>query len=430
MSDVSVRDLLARPNPLTRAVAAILIEHAEEDDCVDYKQTLNLDSEKEWLELVKDISAFANTFGGYLVFGVDDASRQVVGVTHQVAVALKDADQIQQKINRHLEPPVLNLRSKAFRFDDKRVVVLCVAQSRGRTHVVSKDGHFAYPSGDKRQVLSKGTLYVRRVAGNHLADSRDLDDLLERRIDQFRDALLDKVAQVVQAPVESQVFVLAQDDVHAQRFIIENSPDAIPVKGLSFTVSPDGPEQEVAAWSAMCPDRPDSPPPPATLWEWYSVRSGLNLSENHRLAVFRFSLWSDAPAFYWIRGVNREAILESLLLVARYPRDPMAASAAVRVSKFLGQGAHTRVLAALGKYAARLNDESRLFFVPQMDNVLSGLFRRDKDGDLNRALLKLNAIADEAASKHAAPGVQMRWEACELDQFLYAQMDRYKQPSV
>ena len=50
------------------------------------------------------------------------------------------------------------------------------------------------------------------VAGsNHLGDSRDLDSIVDRRIDQFRDALIDKVARVVKAPTESEVFILTQD---------------------------------------------------------------------------------------------------------------------------------------------------------------------------------------------------------------------------
>ena len=63
----SVHEHLTSKDPLTRETAVFLAEYAEEDDRVDYKETFNPASEKDWLEITKDISAFANTFGGYLV---------------------------------------------------------------------------------------------------------------------------------------------------------------------------------------------------------------------------------------------------------------------------------------------------------------------------------------------------------------------------
>ena len=60
-------DYINSGNPLTRDTALFLVAYAEEDNRVDYKQTVDLDSEKQWLELTKDISALANTRGGYLV---------------------------------------------------------------------------------------------------------------------------------------------------------------------------------------------------------------------------------------------------------------------------------------------------------------------------------------------------------------------------
>jgi hypothetical protein len=421
-----IRDLLARPNPLTRNVALKLIGYAEEDDCVDFKQTLDVNEEREWLEFTKDVAAFANTHGGYLVLGVEDSSKDVVGLAAEIAQFVKDANRVQQKVNRHLEPPVAGMRSQEFRVQGKRVIVVHVPRSHGRTHVMSKDGEFKYPSGDKRRVFSKGTVYVRRSAGNHLMDSRDLDDLVERRIEQFRDALFDKVSRVVASPVDSQVFVLSQDADDAQRFIIEDSPDAIPVKGMSFTVSPEGPEQEIAAWAAMCPGGPTSPPPATVLWGWYNNRESVHLSEAHRLAVFKFSLWASVPALYWVQGVKRDLVLESLTLAARNPGNPEAASAMLVVAKLLGRGAHSRVIGIFGKYASRLSHEDIVFSVPAVNRALGDTLRRERKSDAAKALARLNAIAADAAAVGKEPGIQARWEAQELDRFLYAEVNRYR----
>lgn len=94
----SPRDYLSREDPLTRETAVFLAEYAEEDDRVDYKQTIVLTSEKNVLETTKDISAFANTYGGYLVYGINDREKEIVGLSRSVADAIKDVNNLQQKI--------------------------------------------------------------------------------------------------------------------------------------------------------------------------------------------------------------------------------------------------------------------------------------------------------------------------------------------
>ena len=302
----SVQDHLLQEDPLTRETAVFLVEYAEEDDRLDYKETMDTTSEKHWLELTKDVSAFANTHGGYLLFGVDDGEKKVVGLSMKVAQTIKDVNDLHQKLNRHLDPNIIGLRAKEFKIDGLSIVVLYIPQSVGVTHMISKDGIFNHPSGKTKTLLQKGTFYVRRSAGNHLGDSRDLCDLIERRIDQFRDALLNKVAKVVQSPASSDVFILSKDpgDKEAKRFIIEDSPESIPIKGMSFTVAPEGVEEEIAAWSVLSRGSSESLPSPVVLWRWYADRSEIKVSENHRLAIFQFSLWSEVPPFYWIQGIK------------------------------------------------------------------------------------------------------------------------------
>lgn len=247
----SLKEFIQSKDPLTKDIVEALIAYKEEDDLLDFKQTIDLSSEKEWLGLTKDISAFANTFGGYLVFGVENGDNNIIGLNREVVNILKDASNIQDKINRHLDPPISSLRSKEFIIDSEIIVAVYTPQSKGLTHIISKLGKFKHTRGDEKTVLQQGTFYVRRSAGNHLGDSRDLDGVIARRIDQFRESLIEKVARVVNSPASSDVFILTKDpnDKAGERFIIEDSPESIPVKGMSFTVPPDGPEEEISAWS-------------------------------------------------------------------------------------------------------------------------------------------------------------------------------------
>ena len=431
MAAASVNDYLTSEGPLTQEVALFLIDYKEEDDRADYKLTFDPSDEKHWLGLTKDVSAFSNTFGGYLIFGVTDRSRDFRGLEMKIAEVLEDVNNIQQKLNRYLEPHVERIRSKKFELNDKLTVLIYVPQSIGHTHMISKDGAITHPSGEKKIVLRKGTFYVRRSAANHLGDSRDLDAVFERRVDQFRDALVDKVARVVKAPMDSEVFVLSRDpkDEGAKKFIIEDTPESIPIKGMSFTIPPEGPMEEIAAWSVLSQYRPSTMPSAEIVWSWYATRHELEMSAQHRLSVFKFSLWTDVPAFYWIKGLRTQDIQEILLHAVRHRPNNVQVSRMLDIASFIGKSFYERVLRALGDYRERLAPRQKSFpsQSPKDRDQKFKRKRKQSETQLKQDLLEeLNDIANAAATNKVIPELQKRWRTHDIDCYLYAQDDQYK----
>ncbi len=424
-------DFLSSSDPLTKEVALFLLTYAEEDNRVDYKRTVDLDSDKEWLGLTKDISAFANTRGGYLVFGVEDRNKEVVGLSKKVENVLKDSNNLQLKINRHLEPDISTLRSKAFCINGKMIVLAYVPQSHNVTHLIKKDGVFKQQSGEPKTVLHQGTFYVRRSAGNHLGDSRDLDDLIERRIDQFRDALIDKVARVVKSPAESSLLILSKnpEDGTGERFIIEDSPDSIPVKGLTFTVPPGSVEEEVAAWTVLSSDKSNVRPPPEVVWNWYLQREALEIRPGHKLSIFQFSLWVSAPTFYWIQGLENSIIRKTLLNAIR--NRPMGIEVApfLVVASFLGKATYTEALKYLGTYIDRIAPRMKTFPTNTPMREFCQIRPRAKETAASlrgEKLKEINGMATEVVEKQKKLGVMKRSTAQEIDCYLYAQENNYK----
>lgn len=431
MTMISVRDHLTRDDPLTRETALFLVEYAEEDDRVDFKQTIDPASEKDWLEMTKDISAFANTHGGYLVFGVNDYEKDIVGVSRKVADTIKNANNFQQKINRHLEPSIISLRTKEFKIQKLSIVVLYIPQSKGMTHIISKDGAFTHLSGKQKILLQKGTFYVRRSASNHLGDSRDLSEVIERRINQFRDSLLEKVAKVVKSPASSDVFILPKDpgDDKAKRFIIEDSPDAIAIKGMSFTVAPEGLEEEIAAWSVLSRGSSESMPSPVVLWRWYADRAEINIGEKHKLAVFQFSLWNHIPAFYWIKELKLAKIREKLLETVRNRQNNNGIPEMLIVASFLGRGVYTSVLSMLGDYRERVSPAKQKYpqLGPRPTFGTMPMSRNEKESEFKRKKInELDQIVIAVKKTGKVPALQKCWDASKLDCFLYAEDGQYK----
>jgi hypothetical protein len=426
----SITELIESDDPLTKKIVSELIAYREEDDRLDYKQTIDISSDKQWYGITKDISAFANTFGGYLLFGIDN-NANIVGVARDVADIIKDASKIQQKINRTLEPHISNIRSKEYRYGSNVVIAVFIPQSRGVTHLISKQAKYEQPSGDTKIALNAGTFYVRRSAANHLGDSRDFDAVVERRIDSFRDSLIEKVARVVKSPENSDVFILSKDpdDKSDGRFIIEDSPDSIPVKGMSFTVPPEGYEQEISAWSVIYRDKPSLRPPSDEVWRWYSNRNKIQIKKSYKLTLFKFSLWDNAPAFYWIQGLKARDIKETLLEAIRRRPTGSDSKQMLVVAAFLGEPFYKNAIKAFGSYKDRLAPSMKSF--PRKSPRESfGVFAKSKNQTLKQLraekMKDLNAIANKTVEDEKEPGASRRWTAQNIDCFLYAQDDKYK----
>lgn len=427
----SPKILISSDDPLSRDAAKFLVSYKEEDDVTDYKLTFHAELEKSWLDLTIDVSAFANTHGGYLVFGIEDKTKKLVGISKGVAYSLKDSNNLLQKVNRHLEPHITGLRSKTYRIDGIVVGIICVPQSQGRTHIISKDGSFPHPSGKMQLRLRQGTFYVRRSGGVHLGDSRDLDDLVERRIDQFRSALLDKVAKVVNTPATSEVFILSRDpeDETGDRFVIEDAPDSIPIKGMSFTVAPEGVEEEVAAWSVLCGGDSSQIPPPKVIWRWYEQRESIELRKGHKLALFQFSLWSDVPAFYWVRGLKNADVRAALLQTIRKRPVGNYGKQMLVAASFLGKSSYKAAVAVLGDGIKKFSISMKTFPSNGPRDAFGKIARMPKQtlATLKKEVVtELNEIAATPAKTGKPPALAKRWRAHELDCFLYAQDDRYK----
>lgn len=82
-----------------------------EGSSVDYKEALETKKPRSWL---KSISAFANSFGGHIVFGVRDNPREVCGLDNPQEVISKITELIKARID-----PTPRYQLHAFAEDDK-----------------------------------------------------------------------------------------------------------------------------------------------------------------------------------------------------------------------------------------------------------------------------------------------------------------------
>ncbi len=288
------------------------------------------------------------------------------------------------------------------------------------------------PSYKPKVLLHKGTLYVRRSASNHLADSRDLDNLVERRIDQFKEVLLDRIGRVVDAPKDSEVFVLSKDesDPEKKRFIIESGPDSIPVKGLSFSVAPEDNEEKVAAWVVISSGNSQIVPPTEELWEWYANRLSLEIGEKQRLAIAQFCMWSEVPPFYWLRGLRAQEIQSMVMNTINHRKPGTHLKTMMVVASFLGKTFYKKALSTLGDHKSKLAPAMQKYpeYGPRSAHCalkpLAGQSGPDYRKELTKRIDEIARSIDVSKNRYQ-PSALDRMNALKIDCYLYSQDDKY-----
>jgi predicted HTH transcriptional regulator len=99
-----------------------LIEEGENLHC-EFKQRFS-----SYEKIAKEMIAFANTKGGYLIFGVDD-DKTIVGVESEKG----EAELVMETATKYCEPPIKYLVDYINIFD-KELVVVEVTESKNKPH--------------------------------------------------------------------------------------------------------------------------------------------------------------------------------------------------------------------------------------------------------------------------------------------------------
>jgi predicted HTH transcriptional regulator len=170
--------------PASRELIAI-IERNFESKSLDYKGPMSWDTSDKatCCGLVKDVLAFANTEGGYIVIGVSEADQgfELTGVTPEQAATF-ESSALCRFVQNYSDPPI-NVRVQKVEHQQKNFVVLEIPRFSDTPHLCQKD----FPT-----VLSDRTLYVRTHNNESapIKSSADFRAVIESAIRNRKDSLL------------------------------------------------------------------------------------------------------------------------------------------------------------------------------------------------------------------------------------------------
>lgn len=426
---MSIKSHITFADPLSNDVIEDLINHKEEDKYLDYKQTIEQNkkwlNEKQWLGLTKDFMAFANTKGGYLVFGVDDSDFSIVGLSNSVTNVLTEPKVILEKINRYVRPNFTNIRTTDYQTSDGTIVAVHIPNSRGSTHIVTKEGSFIYPSGKKEIVLRPGDIYVRRSATNHIISPEGLDEIINQRIDYYKEKLFDRISRISEVS-PGRLIEAEEESDDADSYKLTSDPGATPVKGMSFSTEPDSLEEEVAANIALSQKDPGHEPSEERLWAIYSSRQSLTLTDKAGEWLFKTYLLRDLPFFYWSKDLSPERIQDIIRDAINHASSIEARSNIIKVSMCFGQRFYRGTVGQLtNRQREQLDYQKDNFDTHELDSLFSqylidGLrrdFRSSSYYEFDEFLIdKLDHFTKSLSENNDR---EMKEKSCSIDFYLY-----------
>ena len=139
----------------------------EEGIKLDFKLKLSLENESSKKELAKDVCAIANSRGGrgYIIVGIEDKTKRVVGLGDNETIS---EEQVQQIITSRCEPPI-PVTVDIISIENKKLCVITIY-----------DGdHKPY------QLRENGAFYIRRGSTTDTMRKQELIEAFEENLDIF-----------------------------------------------------------------------------------------------------------------------------------------------------------------------------------------------------------------------------------------------------
>lgn len=127
----------------------------QENPKLDFKRQLELKTESSKKEFVKDICAIANSRGGrgYLVVGVEDKTKRIVGVNKKDL----NEEKIQQIVSSRCEPPI-PISLKFVKYKNKDLAVISIYYSSQKPFQFKENGSFYIRRGSTTDTMRKEEL--------------------------------------------------------------------------------------------------------------------------------------------------------------------------------------------------------------------------------------------------------------------------------
>jgi hypothetical protein len=217
-------------------------EAQRESKYVEFKEAFDPTNDGEWLELIKDIIAIANTGGGVIVVGVRNDGF-VSGTDIEPVLAL-DGATICDKLGGYIGDNFDDFEVSAVSRAANRVAAIVVGGVTDAPLTFVRPGTYLDPQRPNRQKSAFGRgPYVRHGAKSESATRDDLRVFIERRLDAIREEWLGGIKKVITAPTGAEIVA------------IERTENAEGERAIRITTDENAPLYRAVDWDVTHPHR-------------------------------------------------------------------------------------------------------------------------------------------------------------------------------
>lgn len=147
-------------------------------------------SDSERKELSKDLSSFANSDGGDLVFGVCEKDAKANSLSDDIGVSLDKIEEVKENFLRRsydiVEPPIPNIKFKHLIVNNRLIIIVRVEKSFNCPHRASDRTYYFRL---ERESKPMPTNQLRRLFFEGVNLEKDIKQFHLERIDDYRDGL-------------------------------------------------------------------------------------------------------------------------------------------------------------------------------------------------------------------------------------------------
>jgi hypothetical protein len=218
---------------------------------IDYKRKLSLfpeegekntDVDKRRLEFLRDVSSFANTHGGYLLFGIEEEEKIP---TAMPGFKVDDTEKLEQRIEQLLQtgvnPKIQGIRLRWVDLDDKnRILLVKIPNSWNPPHMVTANGYNRF---DARNSMGK---YFMDVEDLRMAFTQAA--LINESFMTFRQQRIDLIAKnegICPLPNSAKIVI------HLLPFSFSKEPNLLDFSRVNSQIENFSPFNEYVQWAIM-----------------------------------------------------------------------------------------------------------------------------------------------------------------------------------
>ncbi|MCE1169000.1 MAG: ATP-binding protein [Sphingobacteriia bacterium] len=216
---MNTQEILPWDNDELKRLLEVLISHGTETSKVDFKAEIKITTPEEKSELLKDITAIANThdennYGGYgfLIYGVK--AKSIVGITETETNTDKFQNNIEQLLKTYIAP-MPSIYVLGFKTDEKQWGSIIIPPHSNKPHMFFKDFSCTNPAKSRK----KGEWFVRRGSTTDPGLPEDLSIIMQKQTELFIEPIRESMRglQLRMAKIEEQynsaLFTLVENGI-------------------------------------------------------------------------------------------------------------------------------------------------------------------------------------------------------------------------